>query len=305
MSGVERRYLSPAQVAQALGVSESTVKRWVDENKLRAQRTAGGHRRILAADVIHMVQQENWPHIDLDRLTTGVLGDADDGGNKPVVAADPILTRSLLRGAVLSGDAEEARAIVLRAHKVGLSVATLADEVFAPVMTQVGHDWATGHIDVYQEHRATQLCLSAVLALKARLEASSPPGPDRPLAIGGGPESDHYLLANLLIETTLRDLGWRVVNIGPNTPFASFCRAVQDMRPRLLWLSCSYVADTEKFLTGYQDLQQLASRHNVLICIGGRALTEEMRQRMSYDHYGDRLSQLATFARQIAAKAQA
>src|SRR4051812_21083244 len=60
----ERRYLSPLQVARTLGVSETTVKRWVDEGRLPAQRTPGGHRRILASDVRATAQRENWPVAD-------------------------------------------------------------------------------------------------------------------------------------------------------------------------------------------------------------------------------------------------
>src|SRR5437660_1116960 len=78
-------------------------------------------------------------------------------------------------------------------------------------------------------------CAAALYAIRARVEGPAD-GP-KPMAIGGGPEGDPYLLANLLAEMALTDLGWTVVNLGPNTPMPSFRAALSQTRPRLLWLS--------------------------------------------------------------------
>src|ERR1700754_2694958 len=49
--------LTLKQACVALGLSASSIRRWADEGRLRTERTAGGHRRFLHADV-RRVQRE-------------------------------------------------------------------------------------------------------------------------------------------------------------------------------------------------------------------------------------------------------
>ncbi len=45
-------------VAKMLGVAVSSVSRWIDERKLVAGRTPGGHRRIEREDLVRFLQQQ-------------------------------------------------------------------------------------------------------------------------------------------------------------------------------------------------------------------------------------------------------
>jgi methanogenic corrinoid protein MtbC1 len=175
--------------------------------------------------------------------------------------------------------------------------AALADAVVAPAMRRLGHEWAEGRVDVWQEHRGTQLCAAALYEIRATLGGHA--GGTRPLAIGGGPEGDPYLLANLLAEMALMGLGWEVINLGPNTPLPSFGAALARTRPRLLWLSASHLVDPASFLERYRATYREASRIGTAVAVGGRALTEEVRARMPYTTFGDGLTHLVAFARSL------
>ena len=52
-----RKHTSPKQVARAIGVSESTLKRWCDSGLISMTKTAGGHRRIEIEAVVRFLRQ--------------------------------------------------------------------------------------------------------------------------------------------------------------------------------------------------------------------------------------------------------
>lgn len=281
----EVSYLSTGQVARALGIGVSTVKRWVDEEILPAYRTAGGHRRLLMADVLRLVRDGGVPGLDPGRL----WGSPGRSG--------PAETAAHLAEALRDGEGPRIRALIHGTYEAGLRVAELADLIISPAMQQIGHDWQGGRLAVKGEHRGTQLCTAALYELRPRLESRA--ARNRPVAIGGAPEGDHYTLGSLLAEMVLLDAGWKAINLGPNTPVASFREAIADWRPRLLWLSVSFLADAGGFLAEYERLRRDAERAGVAVAVGGRALTGSIRSAMTFSTYGDGLRHLAAFARSL------
>ncbi len=284
----EQRYLTTAAVAQALDVSVTTVKRWVDDGLLPAHRTAGGHRKILLGDVLRLVNGSDLPCAGLGALAGGHPSECSihAGG----------LDRRLFE-ALRNADGEAVRSLLVNAYLNGWPVERLGDEAIRPALVRVGEEWAAGRMDVYQEHRATQLCLVALHELRAHLAPTA--DRERPLAVGGCPEGDSTLVSTFLAQLTLLEAGWNAINIGPNTPAASFGKAVRELRPRLLWLSSTHLADPERFLSEYRDLYREAEAAGTAVAVGGRALTECVRSRMAYTTFGDGLTHLAAFARSL------
>jgi MerR family transcriptional regulator, light-induced transcriptional regulator len=287
-SGDETQYISTMQAADALGVSISTVKRWVDDGVLPAHRTAGGHRKLLRAEVLALARQGALPNRDLTSLSVASFGEEP---------TDFTSIRAALLIALLQGDGIAVSALIRRAYHSGVAIEALADNVVAPVMGRVGHEWESARIDVWQEHRATQLCAAALYDLNDELEARAEQR--RPVAIGGAPEGDPYLLATLLAQYSLLDAGWAPVNLGPNTPLAALTKAMRELRPRLVWLSVSYLENSAEFLRSYREFYQAAERLGVAVAVGGRALADPIRSAMPYTTYGDGLNHLAAFARTL------
>jgi MerR family transcriptional regulator, light-induced transcriptional regulator len=281
-------FLSTAQVADGLGVGVSTVKRWVQQGILPATKTAGGHRKLLLADVLEVARRNNLPVRDLALLS---------GGGRSVRRREPSDLWHELHHALLKGDTATVRAIVHGTYRTGMPIEVLADEVIGPAMHRIGLDWEAGSIDVMHEHRASQLCASVLFELKQVLEARA--RRQRPCAVGGAPEGDQSVLGTLLAQMVLLDSGWDAVNLGPNTPLKSLRLAIRELHPRLVWLSISHIEDNEAFSDQYAALYRQSQTAGAALVIGGRALAQSIRARLIYTAYGDGLTHLAAFAQTL------
>ncbi len=279
-------YLKTRQVADALGVSVSSIKRWVDSGVLEATRTQGRHRLVSLSSALEFARRVKLPAEGLLHLSADSIDARSDAE-----------VREALLVALKAGDAGEARRLLISAYRSDRRGDGLADRIVQPVLATVGHAWMLGSWDVYEEHLATQIIILAVNELIARV--SSDPVEGRPLALGGSIEGDHYALPGLLGELVLREVGWDVRNLGYNLPLRSFARAIRDHKPGLVFLPVGHVADREAFLRDYAFFYEAATLSGSAVILGGRALDPELRSKLIYASFGDRMVHLAEFARRL------
>ena len=281
--------LKTRQLAELLNVSVSSIKRWVDLGELPARRTVGGHRLVPLFGALQFARVRGLP---TDRLVRMV----SETSEEETLPETESCTWEHLVTALKRGRAAVARQLLFHAYTtLGGSVA-LADDFVRPAMQALGHDWERGALDVYQEHRASRIVESALLELIRTLPA---PTEESPLAIGAAPEGDLYTLPGLLAELSLRELGWDVVNLGPNLPLASLARAIRVQQPKLVWISVSHLEDEATFLHEYQSFYASVSRTETAVVLGGSALTPGLRARVVAASFGDRIAHLREFARRL------
>jgi methanogenic corrinoid protein MtbC1 len=203
------------------------------------------------------------------------------------------LTPARLARLLLNGETEAARTLLLSQFSAGRAVEEMLDRLVGPAMVEVGMLWERKAIDVYQEHLAMQRAWRILLELRGLLPAA-PLG--APLALGGAPEGDPYLLPALMAEMTLAEMGWRTLNLGPDVPADSLRLGVTRHRPRLVWLSITSRRLAPQFLKGYPRLFEAVQQRGADLVVGGQGLTPALQDQLVATAFGTRLAHLRAFA---------
>ncbi|HET9990665.1 MAG TPA: helix-turn-helix domain-containing protein [Kofleriaceae bacterium] len=276
------RLLSPRELADALGVSESSLKRWVDAGKITAARTDGGHRRISLPEAVRFIRETGAPIARPELL------------DMPEVAAVQAHARGprgddAFRHYLLEGDAAGARGWLLARYLAGQTVEELCDGPVRVAMHRIGEVWAHDAEGIFIEHRATDACLQALAHLRSTFE----PPHHAPLAVGGGPEDDPYIVPSFMAAMVLAAAGLRAVNLGPDTPVSAFDRAFAHLAPALVWISASAevpparAKELERWLLGLPPATTIA--------IGGRS-GDDIAPGRARIHRVESMTQLAALA---------
>ena len=273
--------LSTKELASAIGVSESSIKRWADEGTIRCARTAGGHRRIPLAEAIRFVRDSRAPLVRPELLgLPGIDAAAARAGDEA----------ELLRGYLVDGAESQVRGLVQGMYLRGFSVAAIIDGPMRRAMEQVGELWHRDPGGIFFEHRATDLCIQALNALRALLPANE----EGPVALGGAVAGDPYLLPSLAAATALHGAHFRAVNLGPDVPFGCLAEAVDRLRPALVWLTVSIAVDASAFA---QELERFAQpQRGIQVIVGGQGLDAMSIPATETVHYGRSMGELVAFA---------
>lgn len=137
----------------------------------------------------------------------------------------------------LSGDRTDVvRGVMTSWYLGGRSLADIFDRPVRMAMERIGELWQHDTAGILREHQATLACVEAILDLRALLPT---PGAAAPVAIGGAPEGDFYLIPTLMAATILRETGFRDRNYGSNTPLPLLGDAAHEHSARIVWVSIS------------------------------------------------------------------
>lgn len=283
-----RPIISTRELADAIDVSESSLKRWADSGLIQVSRTVGGHRRIAIGEAIRFIRATRAPLVRPEVLGLTELSPGGEHVASPLPPADRLFAH------LHEGRANEARGLILSLYLAGQSVAEIADGPVKDAMHRLGELWTHDPAGIYIEHRAVDVCIQSVQYLRQFVEQSE----GGELAIGGAPPGDPYMLPSLLSATALAADGWRVINLGPDVPFESLALAADRQAARLVWVSVSTLSDARGVEHGLAELATSLTRCGATLIVGGRASRELDLERLPLRR-GASISELLAIAKEL------
>lgn len=280
-----KELVTPKQVALALGVSEASLKRWCDKGLLPVIRTPGGHRRLPINGVMQFIRRQGRSLVKPE-----VLGLPPSTGR---TAASMSRAQRLFRAALETGDADQCTRLAMNVYLAGQKVYEICDNIIAASFHEIGDRWSHGDVEVYQERRGVEICRQLLVQLRLSVPD---PGESAPVAIGGTLEHDPYSLPTSMAELALLEAGWDARSYGSGHPVQTLCAAIRDVRPRLFWLSISSFRSEQELVDQCRMIQEEAQSNGTAFVVGGRALSQNLRERLTYSAHCDTLRHLAAFA---------
>jgi excisionase family DNA binding protein len=287
--------LTPKELADVIGASESSLRRWVDGGRIRMSRTAGGHRRIPLAEAVRFIRETGATVVRPELLGLDDLPVA--GPLVPGMTQDEQLFQALI-----TGDARVARGLILSWYLEGRTLPALFDGPVRAAMHKVGDLWRHDPRGILVEHRATGICAAALDRLGDLLPAVD----DRaPLALGGAPQGDPYVLPTRMAGLVVAEAGFRDVNFGANTPVELLADEAVARKARLVWLSVSAVAEERTLRAAVGRLAESLGEHRIDLVIGGVHSPDVVPPGAAGANVIGSMGELAAFARGILSRSKA
>ena len=256
-------HLRIGELSRRSGVSPELLRAWERRyGLLRPQRSAGGVRLYSTGDLERVrAMQRHMTRGVAAREAAALAGrmTAEAGPRRDGVAAfDPDQVRKELGDALEAFDEPRAQRVFDQLLSIATVDALLFDALM-PYLRNLGDRWERGELSVAQEHFASNVLRGRLLGLARGWGRGA--GPRALLAC---PQGERHDLGLIAFGLALRERGWRIDYLGPDTPVESIEEAARRTDPSVVVLSAVRPEPLEQ-------IAALAVRYRVAIAGAGAA----------------------------------
>lgn len=249
---LQEPFYSPKEVALALGVSESSVKRWCDAGKIPNSKTNGGHRRMTTTGLIEFLRKQK-REVEFPALIG--LPSVKLPGEKQAI-------NRLMMETAVAERVSGCRDIILQLYLEQWELHRIFDEAIMPA-ADIYRRNGLDHQDLkefsYDHHcLATETCEEAIKQVW-RFLPHPQPGNLMTVGINLGDRPDSIL--SLGTRMILWEMGCSTPNNNPERSLDSFQRTVLELNPGIVWACLPKLPKDESELTRIRDVMNRIARN--------------------------------------------
>jgi MerR family transcriptional regulator, light-induced transcriptional regulator len=254
------------ELSRRTGVSADVIRAWERRyDLLEPQRTDGGFRLYSTDDLSRLRLMQHYLAKGLPAAQAAGLvhrvRTAAMNSNPGIPPGDVRRALRVLRESLECFDDAPADRMLERLLGVFAPGAVLRDVVLV-YLRELGGRWACGEATIAQEHFASSFLEGWMLSMAHGWSRSG-----RSRAVLACVPGERHTLGLIAFGLSLRDLGWKVTYIGPDTPVHAVDQAAGAVAADAVVVSCALPGT---FAAAADDLRELSARHS--LAIGGAAV---------------------------------
>jgi excisionase family DNA binding protein len=197
--------ISLHDVAEMLDVHYMTVYRYVRQGQLPATKV-GRSWYVKPSD------------LELFRDAKVHTSEVSEGGKKIAPWAER------LEAQLIQGDQRGAAEIMEAVLRSGHDLYFLYLQVLSPAMSAIGARWAAGNLEIFVEHRASNIAMRLIGQFGPRFARR---GVSKGTVVLGSPADEMHTLSTSMVADLIRFEGWNVSDVGANMPAEAFAEAIR------------------------------------------------------------------------------
>jgi excisionase family DNA binding protein len=236
----ENAYYSTQQLAKLLRVDQTTIRRWADSGKLKCFKSPGGHRKFTPEHVGEFISKY---HYEVLPSRSGSSFEPGKESLLSLISSRDLHTLSeVFFAEARRGETDNLWAMLLDCYHADIPLVEIYDIIIRKAVRKILKLQKDGKLSESDKH----VCLSSMVESLSQFQSST----QKAIASGriatcASPVNGLEEVLFLGVHHVLRAAGWKVFDLGANTPVNVFIKAIEDYEPTLICASVAYFAETE------------------------------------------------------------
>jgi 5-methyltetrahydrofolate--homocysteine methyltransferase len=199
--------------------------------------------------------------------------------------------------ALYNGEAERVAELTRRALEEGFSPEEILNKGLIAGMERVGKDFRDGILFVPEVLIAAHAMKAGMQILRPLLTESAISGLGT--FVIGTVKGDLHDIGKNLVAMMMEGAGFKVVDLGVDTPPEKFVEAVKSHNPKILGMSALLTTTMVEMRRVIETLKEAGLRDRVRILVGGAPVTQEYADEIGADGYAPNASLAVEKAKEL------